>query len=232
MDVVPADWSEHHKKLNQIIRKTECFTESVDMILNLHKDLHASIVSELNGRNLIDGLLDDLNRDEYAIMPTSKDETIAWAIWHIARIEDLTMNILVNNSNQIFDDSWKTRMNISTSDTGNAMTDDEITNFSKRICISELLKYRNVVGIRSQEIVRNLCPIDMKRKILPNATSKILREGGVTEHVDSIWLLDFWGKKDVAGIILMPLTRHQTLHLNDCYKWKKIIRTKKKFFAV
>jgi hypothetical protein len=232
MDVVPSDWSERHKKLNKIIRKAECFTESVDMILNLHKDLHASIVSKLNGRNLIDGLLDDLNRDEYAIMPTSKDETIAWAIWHIARIEDLTMNILINNSDQVFDDSWKTRMNISISDTGNAMTDDEIMNFSKRICISELLKYRNVVGIKSREIVKNLCPIDMKRKILPNATSRILREGGVTEQADSIWLLDFWGKKDVAGIILMPLTRHQTLHLNDCYKWKKSIRTKKKFFAV
>lgn len=232
MDVVPSDWSERHKKLNQIIRKTECFTESIEMILNLHRALHASIVSEQNGLNLIDGLLDDLNQDEYAVMPTSKDETIAWAIWHIARIEDLTMNILVNNGNQIFDDSWKTRMNIPISDTGNAMADDEIINFSKRICISELLKYRNAVGIRSRKIVRNLRPIDMKRKVSPDAISRILREGGVTEQADSIWLLDFWGKKDVAGIILMPLTRHQTLHLNDCYKWKKMIRTKKKFFAV
>lgn len=230
MDVVPSDWSERHKKLNQIIRKAECFTEAVKMILDLHKDLHATIVSGLNGRNLIDALLDDLGRDEYAVMPTSEDETIAWAIWHIARIEDLTMNILVDNGTQIFDDSWKTGMNISISDTGNAMTDDEIINFSKRICISELLKYRNEVGMRSREIVRNLHPADMKRKILPDAISRILREGGVTEQADSIWLLDFWGKKDVAGIILMPLTRHQTLHLNDCCKWKKIIRTKKKIF--
>jgi hypothetical protein len=44
---------------------------------------------------------------------------------------------------------------------------------------------------------------------------------GVTEHKDSVWLLDFWGKKTVAGILLMPITRHQIVHLNDCIKLKE-----------
>jgi hypothetical protein len=30
-------------------------------------------------------------------MPSSKDETIAWVLWYIARIEDLTINILIHN---------------------------------------------------------------------------------------------------------------------------------------
>jgi len=28
-------------------------------------------------------------------------------------------------------------------------------------------------------------------------------------------------KRDVAGILLLPLTRHQAGHLNDCLKLKK-----------
>jgi hypothetical protein len=32
----------------------------------------------------------------------------------------------------------------------------------------------------------------------------IADEGGVLDHEVSKGLLDFWGKKDVAGIILMP----------------------------
>ncbi|EQE04021.1 hypothetical protein [Clostridioides difficile] len=47
---------------------------------------------------------------------------------------------------------------------------------------------------------------------------------------DSIWLLDFWGNKDIAGILLMPPTRHVILHLNDCCKWKEYFHTKKKFY--
>ena len=56
------------------------------------------------------------------------------------------------------------------------------------------------------------------------------KEGGVTQQEESAWLLDFWGKKDVAGLLLMPPTRHVMLHLNDCCRWKQEIRTKKKFF--
>ncbi|HGM3526078.1 TPA: hypothetical protein ACKORX_000403 [Clostridioides difficile] len=70
----------------------------------------------------------------------------------------------------------------------------------------------------------------MKRKVSPIDLERILVTGGVIKHEDSIWLLDFWGNKDIAGILLMPSTRHVILHLNDCCKWKKYFRTKKKFY--
>lgn len=215
-----------------MIRKEACFAKVTEMVLGLHCDLHTSRVSNRKDKNRIDELFSDLKKNEYAVMPTSKDETIAWAVWHIARIEDLTMNILVNNGSQIFNQSWQNRLNVTVTDTGNAMTDDEIMQFSKNVCVGELLQYRDAVGIQSRKIIRNLKPADMKRKVSPEGTARILREGGVTEQEDSVWLLNFWGKKDVAGILLMPLTRHQTLHLNDCCGWKKIIRERKKFFAV
>lgn len=232
MNVVSPDWSERHKELSKIIRKTEDFPKAAETVLALHSELHAAKVGGLKRENAVDRLWKDLRPNEYAVMPTSKDETIAWAVWHVARIEDLTMNILVNTGPQVFDDSWQKRMNVSVRDTGNAMSDDEIMNFSKNIRTEELLRYREAVGRRSREIVRGLKPEDMKRRVSPESVSRIMAEGGVTRQKDSVWLLDFWGKKDVAGILLMPLTRHQTLHLNDCCKWKEEIRTRKKFYAV
>jgi len=232
MNVVTPDWSERHKELQKIIRKAGCFSKSIDMILGLHSELNASEVSGSINKNAVDLLFDDLQQNEFSIMPSSKDETIAWAIWHVARIEDLTMNILVNHDSQVFNDSWKQRLKVAVTDTGNAMTDDEIMKFSKEICVSELLNYRNAVGVKSQKIVQQLNHDDMHRKISSENVLRILLEGGVAEQKESRWLLDFWGKKDVSGIILMPLIRHQSLHLNDCYKWKEIIRTKKKFYAV
>ncbi|MGB4661006.1 MAG: DinB family protein [Mobilitalea sp.] len=230
MQIVTSDWSNRHKKLNKIIKKEDLFPVVSEMILDLHKELHTSKVSK-SEKNAVDLLLEDLQENEFAIMPTSKDETIAWAIWHIARIEDLTMNILVKNDAQIFNEKWKQQMNISISDTGNAMNDREIMEFSKQICTEELLKYRDAVGIRSREIIQNLSPKMMKQGVMPEGIARILQEGGVTKEADSLWLLDFWSKKDIAGIVLMPLTRHQTLHLNDCYKWKNEIRKKKNFFS-
>jgi len=219
--------SEKHQELNKIIRKKEMLESSKKLFLEIHEKLHRSSVSN-SEHNEVDELLDDLSPKEYSIMLSNKDETIAWVIWHIARIEDLTMNILVNSGEQIFDKEWKGRLNVNITDTGNILSNDEIIDLSENINIDELLAYRNAVGKQTRMIVNNIIADDMRRKVSNFGLVKILKEGGVTEDKGSIWLLDFWGKKDVAGILLMPPTRHVMLHLNDCCRWKHEFRTKKK----
>lgn len=226
-----AGLSDAHKALNKILRKEDQLEEAKTLFLDIHKKLHLSNISE-GEENETDNLIGDLKEWEYAVMPTSKDETIAWVLWHTARIEDLTMGILAAGEDQIFNDTWKRNMNAPVTDTGNAMSDDAIMELSKSLRIEELLQYRSAVGTRTRQIVERLNPGDMTRKVSLKLLDKVRLEGGVTEAEESSWLLDFWGKKDVAGLLLMPPTRHVMLHLNDCCKWKEAIRTKKKFFRV
>lgn len=221
--------SEQHKELSKLIRKKNSLDKAKFLFLEIHAKLNLSEISN-SKENEVDKLFNDLNKNEYAIMPTKKDETIAWVLWHITRIEDLTTNMLIAKENQIFDQTWQRRLNVSIIDTGNALDDDEIMYLSKNINIDELICYRNTVSKNTREIVKNLTNDDMKRKIDLNDLNWILNIGGLTTDEDSIWLLDFWGKKDVAGIILMPLTRHIMLHLNDCCRWKEMIRNKNKYY--
>jgi hypothetical protein len=88
------------------------------------------------------------------------------------------------------------------------MTYNEIFNLSRSLNMEQLYAYRNAVGSRTRGIIGSFKPADLKRKMNPKNDQRILAEGGVTEHKDSVWLLDFWGKKTVAGILLMPITRH------------------------
>ncbi|SHJ00167.1 DinB family protein [Propionispora hippei] len=221
--------SELHKELNTIIRKQDKAEYAKRMFLDLHAALHLSTVSGKE-KNEVDQLLCDLSPYEYRIMPTAKDETIAWVLWHIARIEDLTMGILVAAGEQLFNAEWKKQLNIPISDTGNALTDDEIMEFSKQINIDKLIAYRNTVGQRTRDIVKTLTSTDMKRRVTSPGLATIRQIGGVTDQKNSLWLLDFWSKKDVAGILLMPPTRHVMLHLNDCCNWKQQIRKRKTYF--
>ena len=225
-----AGLSELHKELSTIIRKQGEADHAKILFLDLHAELHLSEITD-QIPNDVDDLLKDLSYDEYRVMPTSKDETIAWSLWHLARIEDLTMNFLVAGENQIFHSEWEVKMNTPITDTGNALTDDEIMNLSKKLNISALIAYRNAVGKRTQEIVKSLSFNDLKRKkVSPQGIDKIKEAGGVTDQKDSLWLLDYWGKKDIAGILLMPPTRHAILHLNDCGAFKYHIRKGKKCF--
>lgn len=229
MKYISNELSEQHKELVKIIRKKDKFDDAIKLFLDIHSQLHSNAVSN-NIANSINPLIDDLKDNEYRIMPSKDDETMAWAIWHIARIEDLTMNILIAGENQVFNDDWKLKMNVNASDTGNAMNDDEIMKLSKDMCIEELLKYRDAVGIKTQEIVKSFKIEDIKKKVEQERLKLIADVGGIIDHKDSIWLLDYWGEKDYAGLLLMPPTRHLIMHINDCYKWKEQIRTKKKFF--
>ena len=224
-----AGLSELHKELNTIIRKKGELDKAKALFLSLHSKLHLSTVTGTEA-NEVDELLDDLSPAEYAIMPTVKDETIAWSLWHMARIEDLTMNFLVAGENQIFGQDWKNKLNSPIEDTGNALTDDEILNLSKSLDVNELIAYRNAVGKRTQDIVSSLSDVDFKQKVPERGIESIKQAGGVTEQEESVWLLDYWRGKDLAGILLMPPTRHLMLHLNDCCAWKEHIRKGKKCF--
>jgi hypothetical protein len=168
-----------------------------------------------------DDVWDGLDETAFKTMPAGKDTTIAWNMWHITRIEDITSNILIADEVQVINsDNWAEKMSVKVYDTGNAMTDDEITAFSSSINSRELRNYRMAVGRKTRQIIGWLKPEDLKRKIPPERLQRVLVEGGILNVDGSIWLLDFWGRKNVAGILTMPLTRHQVVHLNDSLKIK------------
>lgn len=218
-----------HKQLSKMIYNPKNIDEAKQLFLDMHTLLHLAMMTQ-TPKNELDDLLSDLKNEEYAIMPTKQDETIAWVLWHTARIEDLTMGILVGQDKQIFNEEWQRKMKVKIKDTGNALNDDEIMELSHQVDIPALLEYRNVVGRKTQQIVCQLKAEDMHRPVSLEGIQQIKEEGGVTSQDDSMWLLDYWGNKDVAGLLLMPASRHLIMHFNACAKWKEHIRTHNKFF--
>ena len=220
---IGSDWNPKQAQLKEIILNPNEFDQATRLCLELHSIVHCSNISSGKSPIFLDEIWEGMTKEAFTVMPTAKDVTIAWNIWHITRIEDITANILIQETGQILSDEWLRRLNVSVRDTGNAMTDDEILSFSRSVDMAELKNYRNAVGMKTKNILGGLSPSDMKRKVKRENIDRILAEGGVTEHKDSVWLLDFWGKKNIAGILLMPITRHQIGHLNDSMRLKNKI---------
>ncbi len=218
---VGTQWNPLQAQLRQLLTKGGAFEAAKDLLLNMHAMLHVKEVSGLREPTLMDEVWDGLTEEVFCTMPTADDVTVAWNVWHITRIEDLTSSILLANQGQVLDDGWQMHLHTPVKDTGNAMTDDEILSFSKAVKLTALKEYRNAVGQRTREIIGGLSPQDVKRKFSKDQIDRIFQEGGVTSHPQSVWLLNFWGKKNVAGILMMPTTRHQMGHLNDCLKLKE-----------
>ncbi|WP_288623080.1 hypothetical protein [uncultured Brachyspira sp.] len=194
-----------HKELNKIIRKLEMWEISKNLFINLYLEL----------KNKIDNLFKELN--DY------KNENIIWNLWHIMRIEDLIVNILICEKASILNEKLKNELNISITDTGNSLTKEEIKKFAKNINIKKLKYYSDKISKNTINLIKRLKAEDIKRKINKINLEKIINGCGVTK--DNLWLIDYWGKKDIAGLLLMPLSRHIIVHLNQCYKY---IETKSK----
>ncbi|WP_346880130.1 DinB family protein [Clostridium sp. UBA3061] len=220
-------WNDDIKELRKIILKPDKIQESKSLALSLHSMVHLSIMSGVDKKTFEDELWEGLDENTFRTSQNQKGRTIAYGIWHCTRIEDITMNLLVAGDKQIFNrGKWQEKINSNITDTGNAMSEDNIMEFSKNINMEELKNYRIEVGRRTRDIVENLSTQDMKRNFDKHRLQRILDERAVLDVKASNWLIDFWGRKNVAGIILMPMTRHQVIHINESLSAKKKSKSK------
>lgn len=127
-------WNQDLKHLRTIILKEDKIEESKELCLSLHAMVHSSNLSGIEEQTFEDELFEKLDEKTFRTSTNEKGRTIAYGIWHSTRAEDITMNILVAGDKQIFHtDHWQQKINSNIMDTGNAMNEEEIMEFSKNI---------------------------------------------------------------------------------------------------
>lgn len=219
-------WNENHKKLTEIILKPTEHVNAIELFLHQHALLYSSQMDDSGVHTLEDELLNNLTEETFRRYPVASQDTqnsVAWHIWHIARIEDMTMNILVGDFDQVlYSGDWVNKLKIDFIHSGNEMTEDEIAELSRKIDVDALLFYRIEVARKTRKIVESLQPGQFKQKVDSVKIKKLLDQGAVKREAG--WLLDYWGNKTVAGLILMPATRHNFLHLNKSIRIKNKIQ--------
>ncbi len=201
------------------------FRKAIDLFLAQHATVHASEVAACGLYSFDDELWQGLSEEAARCIPKNGEHSIAWMIWHIARIEDVTMSLLVAGGRQAFSgDDWPVRMNATVRETGNALDEAGITALSTGLAIEGLRAYRTAVGKRTRIIAGELTFEDVKRKIDATRLERVRDEGAVPEAAD--WLLRYWGSLTVAGLLLMPPTRHNFVHLNEALRLKPKVNNK------
>lgn len=59
----------------------------------------------------------------------------------------------------------------------------------------------------------------MKQKVGPKRLQRLLDEGAVLPEAQG--LIDYWGQGTIAGLLLMPPTRHNFIHLDEAQRVKR-----------
>ncbi len=222
-----AVFTEINRKFEELKKALEGdnLEEIRELTLELHAMVHPAEISGRTEKTVADYVLDYMMQGhQNEIVPRetwdtdlhyagSKTVPICWQFWHIYRIEDLVSNILMANGQQIFNEEWKRKIGSSVTDTGNALEPDELAAWSKNINVEELRNYIITVGKNTRRILSGLTLEQIKSMVPEEWVMRILEEGGVTTDFRSVWLLVFWGRLTIGGMILTPMTSHHMMHL-------------------
>ena len=208
------EWSEQNKRMQLLIKKADTFDQGKDVLFELRNDLMDTLLS----------FKDDLNRKDFDAMPYMNadgyhSKNIAYSIWHIFRIEDIVAHTLVNGDEEIlFAGNYQPRINSPIITTGNELVKEQISDFTKQLDIDELYSYVADVNKSTEEIIRSLTYSDLKLKVLDERKEKLISLGVVSTDENAVWLIDYWCKKDVRGLIQMPFSRHWIMHIEACQR--------------
>jgi len=211
-------WNDGQQKLRRALTAKN-YQDSINQFLVQHAMVHNKKMSRMDVWSFEDELWDGLTDDNFRVIPPKGEHSIAWILFHIARIEDITMNMLVAGTTQVYKrDKWAKKLKSTTHHSGNKMDNDSVKRLSSSLEMAALREYRFSVGKRTREISKKIKPNEFSQKIEPVRLETLIKEGAMIK--DAMEIVDYWSKRTVAGLLLMPPTRHNFLHLNEAFRIK------------
>jgi len=139
--------------------------------------------------------------------------SLAWLLWHTARVEDVNVNLVVTSGHQVFDEAWSKRLGIGRVDIGTGMTDAEVTELSRRLDLAAARAYRNAVGKRTREVAAKLRVGAWDEVVTPLDVNRAVAAGAFGPHAG--WVEKFWQGVTKANRLGATGITHNAMHLGE-----------------
>lgn len=210
------EWSELNKTMQAQLKKKDTFEDGIASLFELRNSLWDTILSYKK----------ELKREDFDAIPYINadgyhSKTIAYSLWHIFRIEDIVAHTLIKGDEQVFfRKGYQEKIKSPVITTGNELVKQEIADFSKQLDMKELYSYILDVKKSTEKILKEMTFEDTKIKISGDRRKALEDLHVVSEDESAIWLIDYWCKKDIRGLIQMPFSRHWIMHIEACGRIK------------
>ena len=173
--------------------------DALDFFLVRYEQVH---------RVLSDPAIKQLTAAQLRGRPHPGANTVAWLLWHTARVEDVGVNRFVADRPQVLDDGWSGKLGIARRDVGTGMSDAEVDELSTRIDLDALRGYWDAVTRRTPEVVASIRKSDLDAVVPKERVERVASaEGAVAPGAE--WLTEFWaGGRTRAWILAQTPLLH------------------------
>ena len=216
------NWTRQQTQLRALLSAQAHFDEGMQLFLEQHAAVHSAAVSGGGGWSLQDEVLAGLSEAQLRACPRPGMNSIAWLLWHTARIEDITLGYLVMEGPQVLAaPGWVERLGLPLWDVGAGMDADEVAAFSASVSIPGLLDYRAAVGRATRANIPRLSAEQLKLCVPDSAIRQLKFEGSISPKAD--WLGEYYCNRP-KGFFLTRITSHNYIHLNEAGRVPGLLR--------
>jgi hypothetical protein len=166
--------------------------DAVDFFLLRYEVIH---------RSLLDDLLKGLTETQIRGRPHAGVNTIAWLIWHAARVEDVGVNRFIVDGTQVLDDGWFGRLGVDRRDVGTGMSDAEVDGLSACVDLAALRGYWEALTRRTLDVVATLRGRDLGEVVPADRVKRVCADEGAVAP-GAGWLTEFWANRRTRGWLL------------------------------
>jgi hypothetical protein len=148
--------------------------------------------------------------EQMRLRPRDDLNSLAWLMWHIARAEDIVVNMLVAGAAPVFDEAWRKRLGTDRRDFGIGMTSPEVGELTRQLDLGALREYRDAVGRRTRDVVAGFGDADWAGAIAAAHVERAAAEGVLGARADVVGRL-FTGRPHalaLSGIALVHSAGH------------------------
>ena len=216
-------WSDQQQHFRRLLLQTNRHSEAIQAFLEQHAMLHTVSLTPSSRWSFQDEISADLTDDQLRHIPSGNLHSIAWLLWHIARTEDITINLLLANADQLlYADHWFERLTVPIRDIGTEMSASDSTGLSARVDIAALRAYRRAVGQRTREIVQKVTARELRQRVEAERIERVKAEGAIVPAAYGV--AEYWGRHTKGNLLLIPATRHSFTHLNEAGRVRQKFR--------
>ena len=189
--------------------------DALSFFLVQHGQLHAA--ERGTAASYSDRVFAGLTDEQMRARPGGGVNSLIWLLWHMARVEDASVNLVVADGRQVLDDGWAERMNVPWRTIGTGMVEAEVADLTKRADLGAVWEYRAAVARRTRDVVRALRLAQWEEIVGLADTSRAAAAGAYapnTAWTDGVGYRPWQGHSRAAQLAGSAI-RHNALHLGE-----------------
>ncbi len=148
------------------------------------------------------------------VRPGGAGNSIAWLVWHLARVEDIVINTIVRGTPQILlAGEWAARMRVADPRVGTGFEEAEVEGLSRAIDVAALDGYWQAVRRATDDWLASV-PAGFFDTV-PDVRARLSAIQPIAPPKAQEGLIGFWSGRPASFLVRFPLIDHGFLHLGE-----------------